>query len=133
MTTATLELRDKFAKLESDISAAKGDFAFYALFAREDLPDRWDLMISAPWASADRTGAIEYFVARIKTDIEPDALVKLSRIIIIDPEEASMQKLNRTIRVEHGAVEVRDTDFFGVPIKHAYIITSKTASPALAG
>jgi hypothetical protein len=100
---------------------------------REDLPDRWDLMISAPWASADRNGAIDYLVARIKADIEPNALVQLSRIIIIDPEEASMQKLNRTIRVDHGAVEVRDTEFFGVPIKHAYIITSKLASPALAG
>ena len=133
MTTYKIELRDKFAELEADISATRGDFAFFALFAREDLPDRWDLMISAPWASADEKGAIDYLVARIKADIEPNALVQLSRIIIIDPEEASMQKLNRTIRVEHGAVEVRDTDFFGVPIKHAYIITSKSASPALAG
>ena len=83
MTTYKIELRDKFAELEADISATRGDFAFFALFAREDLPDRWDLMISAPWASADEKGAIDYLVARIKADIEPNALVQLSRIIII--------------------------------------------------
>lgn len=132
MTTDTIELRAKFAKLELEISATKGDFAFFALFVREDLPDRWDLMISAPWASADKKGALEYLIARIKAVVGPASLTQLSRIILIDPEETSVQVLNRAIRVEHGGVEVRDSNFFGLPIKHAFIITSKSASPALA-
>lgn len=30
----------------------------------------------------------------------------------------------KTIRVRNGMAEVRDSIFFGVPVKHAYIITS---------
>ena len=131
--TDTIELRTKFANLEKDISATKGDFALFALFIREDLPDRWDLMISAPWASADKNGAIKYLIARIKTDVGPSSLAQLSRIILLDPKEDSVKMLNQSIQVEHGAVEVRDSHFFGLPIKHAFIVTSKSAGPAVAG
>ena len=128
MTMNYLELPAKFAKLESDIAAEKGDFSLFAMFRREDLPDRWDLMISAPWASADEKSALQYFIAKIKADIGPYALTLLSRIIFIDPSEVSLQDLNRAIPVEHGAVEVRDRNFFGLDIKHAYFITSKSIS-----
>jgi len=128
MTTTLLELPEQFAKLEGDISAEKGDFSLFAMFRREDFPERWDLLISAPWAFADRESALDYFIAKIKSDIGPDGLLLLSRIIFIDPNDASLQKLNRAIPVEHGAVEVRDRNFFGLDIKHAVFITSKSLS-----
>ena len=97
-----------FAKLESDISAARSDFAFFALFLREEVPDRWDLMISAPWASEDKEGALDFFIAIIKADLGPAYLTQLSRIVFIDPKDISLQNLNRAIHVEHGAVELHD-------------------------
>src|ERR1700730_16907202 len=124
----TAELPTKFAKLESDIAAERGDFALFALFLREDVPDRWDLVISAPWASADQKAALDYLVNRIKSDLGPTDLTQLSRIVFIDPADVSVQNLNRAIHVEHGSVEVRDTNFFGLPIKHGFIITSKRPS-----
>ena len=36
------ELTEKFAELESHIAEEKGPFALFALFLREDVPDRWD-------------------------------------------------------------------------------------------
>ena len=129
----TTELPTRFVKLESDVSAAKGDFALFALFLREDVPDRWDLMISAPWASKDQKGALDYLISRIKSDLGSDDLTQLSRIVFIDPKDISVQNLNQAIHVEHGAVEVRDSNFFGQPIRHAFIITSKTPGPAVAG
>lgn len=128
----TTELPTKFGRLESDVSPAKGDFALFALFLREDLPDRWDLMISAPWASEDEKGALDYLIARIKSDLGPADLTRLSRIVFIDPKDISVQDLNRAVQVEHGAVEVRDSNFFGLPIKHAFIITSKRPGSAVA-
>lgn len=127
----TTELPTKFAKLESDVSAARGDFALFALFLREDLPDRWDLMISAPWATADRKAALDYLIGKIKSDLGPADLTMLSRIVFIDPEDISVQNLNKAINVEHGAVEVRDSNFFGLPIKRAFIITSKASGQAV--
>ena len=124
-----IELPTKFAKLESDLSIAKGEFALFAIFLREDLPDRWDLMIAAPWASADKKGALDYIISKIKSDLGSAYLIQLARIVFIDPEDRAVQDLNSTIQIEHGAVEVRDRNFFGLQIKLAFIITSKRPLP----
>jgi len=59
-------------------------------------------------------------------------LTSLSRIVVIDPARGR-QALNRAIQIEHGRVEVRDSSFFGLTVKHAYIITSqRPQAPAAA-
>jgi hypothetical protein len=127
------ELTEKFTELESHIAEEKGDFAFFALFLPEDAPDYWDLMVAAPWAGDDTRSTVDYFVEQIKSRLGAQVLTSLSRIVVIDPQHAAVQALNREIQIEHGRVEIRDRDFFGLPIKHAYIITSKLApAPAAA-
>ncbi len=123
------DLTEKFAELESRIAEEKGDFALFALFMREDSPDRWDLIVSAPWTGDDKQSAVNYFVSQIKSSLGEQGLTNLSRIVVVDPQDAAVQALNRAIQIEHGRVEVKDSDFFGLAVKHAYIITSKR-SPA---
>ncbi len=123
MTVA--ELTEKFTRLESQIAQEKGDFTLFALFMREDVPDRWDLIVSAPWLGDDKRAAVSYLVDQIKSKLGERDLTNLSRIVLIDPKDVAVENLNRAIHVEHGSVEVRDSNFFGLPIKHAYIITSK--------
>ena len=127
-----LDVAEKFSKLESHIAEEKGGFALFALFMREDAPDRWDLMVSAPWTGDDRRSVVEYFVEQIKSILGEQELISLSRIVVIDPQDPAVQALNRAIQIEHGRVEVRDSNFFGQAVKHAYIITSQRA-PAPAG
>jgi hypothetical protein len=126
------ELTDSFTRLESEIAKEKGDFALFALFLREDVPDRWDLIISAPWATADRKAALEYVINRIRSQLGAPVLTDLSRIVFVDPQDVAVQNLNRAIHVEHGSVEVKDSNFFGLPVKHAYIITSKRPNAPVA-
>lgn len=127
------EFTDKFAELESRLAEEKGGFVLFALFMREDAPDRWDLMVAAPWATGDKRSTVDYLVDEIKSRLGDEALTRLARIVVIDPEDPGVQKLTRAIRIEHGGVEVRDSDFFGLPVKHAYIITSRQApAPAAA-
>ncbi len=96
-----------------------------ALFLREGAPDRWDLIVSAPWAWADQDKALDYMIAKIKSDMEPGTLTRLSRIVFMNPMDPTVQKLNQAIRVEHCAIEVRDSNFFGLQIERAIFITSK--------
>src|SRR5256886_8465019 len=127
------ELTERFAELESRIAEEKGPFALFALFMREDAPDRWDLIVSAPWAGEDKRSVGDYFVGQIKSRLGEQGLTSLSRIVVIDPQDAAVQALNRTIQIEHGRVEVRDSTFFGLTVKHAYIITSqRPQAPAAA-
>lgn len=127
------ELSDRFRNLESRIASEKGSFALFALFMREEVPDRWDLIVAAPWIGDDRGSAVEYFVSQIKAQLGEQDLTHLARIVVVDPEEAGIQALNRAVQIEHGAVEVRDSTFFGLPVKHAFIITSRRPpAPAVA-
>jgi hypothetical protein len=127
------ELTEKFAELEVHIAEEKGPFVFFALFMREEVPDRWDLIVSAPWAGDDKRRVVDYFVSQIKSRLGDQALMSLSRIVVIDPQNAAIRALNRAIQIEHGRVEVRDSDFFGQSVKLAYIVTSqRPQAPAAA-
>ena len=119
------DLKENFTKLEAEVSAEKGDFALFALFLREDVTDRWDLMISAPWASANSDVALDYLVNKIKKDFGPAELIRLSRVVFVDPNDAAVRNLQRAFQVKHGAVEVRDSNFSGLQIKDALFITLK--------
>ena len=124
------ELSDRFRELESRVAHERGGFVLFALFMREVVPDRWDLIVAAPWAGNDKSGVVDYFVEQIKSQLGPQGLTRLARIIVADPQDPDVQALNRRIQTEHGGVEVRDIHFSGLPIKHGFIITSKRAPAA---
>src|SRR2546426_600860 len=73
------ELTEKFAELESRIAEEKGPFALFALFMREDAPDRWDLIVSAPWAGEDKRSVVDYFVGQIKSRLGEQGLTRFGR------------------------------------------------------
>jgi hypothetical protein len=120
---------DSFIELERTVAAERGDFALFALLAREDLPDRWDLVVAAPWID-DRRGFVEYLVNAIKESMGAERLVELSRIVVMNPDDKLVRVVNSAFSVEHGAWEVRDTDVFGLDIRHAFIITSQSLASA---
>jgi hypothetical protein len=119
------EFAEKFRELESRVAADRGDFVLFALFIREDVPDRWDLLVSAPWIGDNKDEVVDYLALQIGSGIGSQALTEISRIVVIDPGDPAVEAFNRAIRVEHGSVEVKDSNFFGLPVKHAYIITSR--------
>jgi hypothetical protein len=57
--------------------------------------------------------------------VDEQHLTSLSRIVVVDPQDPSVQALNHAVQIEHGGVEIRDRNFFGLPVEHAFIITSK--------
>lgn len=122
------QLVEKLVPLEHDISADKGGFALFALFLREDAQDRWDLVVSAPWIEANKKKALDYLVNQLQPRLEPRELLSISRIVLIDKDNPALESIHKAIRVEHGTTEVMNSNFFGLQIKHAYIITSKRES-----
>src|SRR5437762_11557184 len=97
MNASTL---DGFVRLEQTISQERGAFALFALFAREDLPDRWDLVVAAPWVKSQQEGA-EYFVQEIQKKLGSPVLTILSRIVFVQPAEPPVRAINAAMHVEH--------------------------------
>lgn len=124
---------EKLVSLENEVSREKGEFSLFALFLREDMEDRWDLVVSAHWLEANKKEALSYLANKIKSRLGPEELLSLSRIVFIDVGNPGLDAVHRAIRVEHGTAEVTNSDFFGLHIKHAYIVTSKRVNPGESG
>ena len=118
------QMIEKLASLERDIASEKGEFSLFALFLREDADDTWDLLASAPWLEADKRESLEYLVNQLHARLDTQELLSLSRIVLLEKDNPVLEAIHKEIKVRHGMTEVRDSLAFGVPIKHAYIITS---------
>jgi len=119
------EIVEKLVQLEREMASERGRFLVFALFLREDAPDLWDLIVAAPWATADKPGALQYISGKLNSVLAPNELTKLSRIVLIEPDNPALSALQKAIHVEHGTAEIKDSSFSGLPIKHAYLITSR--------
>lgn len=119
------DLLGKFVELEQRLSQEKGEFSLFALFLREDALDKWDLIVAAPWIDVSRKQALAYITAEIQQLFNSEELATLSRVVLVDQSNPAVEAMNQAINCQHGQTEVRDSNFFGLQIKHAYIITSQ--------
>jgi hypothetical protein len=119
------ELLDKFADLEKALSEERGDFSIFALFLREDALDKWDLIVAAPWIDANVKESLAYITNRIQQLLSPEELTQLSRVVVVELSNPAVKAMNQAINVRHGQAEIQDSNFFGLQIKHAHIITSQ--------
>jgi len=119
------EIVEKLKLLEQNIAAEKGSFLLFALFLREDAPDRWDLLVAAPWIPKNKNTALKYFSDKLIRSLSQKELLKLSRIAIIESDAPALAAMQQAMLIEHGLAEINDSNFFGLQIKHAYIITSR--------
>lgn len=120
-------LPDKVRRVEADIAKEKGSLNLFALLEREDLHDRWDLVISAPWARNDKA-TLQYIADIIKRHLAPEEMTLLARMVILPATEDPVLSLNANFDVEHGQLELNDPGRFGLPVKYGYIITSRSAA-----
>jgi hypothetical protein len=121
------ELFEKVAQIERQIAEAKGPFTLFALFERDNLPTRFELVFAAPWVD-DKGKALREFVAVLKEHLSLEQMISLSRVIILDPCDEPVRSFTSAFDVEHGRLEVREENIFGLPIGQGLIITSRRAA-----
>ena len=125
------EIVKKLVQTEQEMAAEKGRFLVFALFLREDAPDLWDVVVAAPWVTKNKSDSLQYMSNKLRAVLNPNEFIKLSRIVIIEPDNPALAALQQAISIEHGTTEINDSTFFGLQIKHAYLITSRRdADPA---
>ena len=121
------ELANKVAAVEKQIASERGPVNLFALLEREDLTDRWDLVVSASWAREDKA-TLQYIAEAVKRHLSPQDMVALARIVILPAGEDPVRAINNSYEVEHGQIELSEPARFGLPVKHGYIITSRRAA-----
>jgi hypothetical protein len=124
------ELVEKLTIVEKETSAEKGKYDLFALFLREDSSNKWDILVSADWMDERKEEVLKYLSQKIQKAFTPDELFQISRIVIIEKDNPSLPGLQRAFNGEHGAIEIKDATFFGLQIKHAFLITSRRSEAA---
>ena len=119
------EIVEKLKQQENNMAQEKGPFDLFALFLREDSPDKWDLVVAAQWIEKNKQDALKYITEALHKSLTQSEILKLSRIAIIDKSNPALEVFQRAIHVEHGMSEIKDSNFFGLQIKHVYLITSQ--------
>src|SRR5437016_4912569 len=101
------QLTDKVRQVEAEIAREKGQFNLFALLEREDIANRWDLVIAAPWAKHDEP-TLRYIVAALKHHLAPNDMIFLARIVILEATEDPVRAITESYDVEHGRLELND-------------------------
>ncbi len=117
-------LVQKFIEIERAISGKRGSFRLFGLVLREDSQEKWDVIVSSRWLVGDPKSSLKAISKKIESKLKPDELLRVSRVVVLNTNDNIVRAINQAINVEHGSAEVRDCNFSGLQIKHAYIITS---------
>ncbi len=102
--------------LEREVSDEKDEFSLFGLFLREDAQDedKWDLLVAAFWLDVDKKEGLAYLAKEIQKRLEPDELMSISRIVVLEKDNPILEAIHKAVNVKHGKVEVKDSNFYGV-------------------
>ena len=115
-------IANKLRRQEEIMANEKGPFDLFALFLREDAHGKWDLIVAAKWIEKDKEASFKYVADMVQKALSKEELLKLSRIVLIDEGNPALEAFNKAVRVEHLVTTIENCSFFGLQIKHAYII-----------
>jgi hypothetical protein len=123
------DLVEKLRGLEQVLTDEKGPFNLFALFLREDAPDVWDLVVAADWIEHDQSRALAAISKRVRAFLRPDEITRISRVVIVERTDPTVKAIASAMSISHGVSEVANSNFFGLAIKHAFIITAQLNPP----
>ena len=85
-------LFQKLSDIRRELEHEKGPFVLFGLFMPEDkAPDRWDLVVSAPWLPENDLDASRPLFRLLQDRLTFSELVQISGVTILDPSEPFVQ------------------------------------------
>jgi hypothetical protein len=112
----------RFTIVKDRLLQSRGGLRLFALVLREGSPDRWDVVVSAPWADKNLDEALQYVTSVIVSTLDPNELLLVSRVIILEDGNPVLTALLDAAASSSG--ELRDRDLGGIEARQAFILHS---------
>src|SRR5262245_56641810 len=109
-------------EMERELSQQRGSFTLIALLERQDIPERWDLLVAAPWIEPDNEQVLRLVAAEVKKRLPPSEIVRISRIVLLDSDDASLRAITSARSVEHSRTPFNEASHYGLPAERGYLI-----------
>jgi hypothetical protein len=125
---------DKLKRVLAEMVAERGPVKLFALVLREDAMDRWDLLISAPWADAASREAYDYVASKLKAILDPAEMLSISHFAFPDADSEWMQVLTHSFPADGaGLIHVRQLNVGATTLRDVYLFAAPaTAQPTMA-
>jgi len=140
MVLEQLPMVDKVLPLALSIAKEKREeFALFGLFLRQDAPNRWDLVVSAPWLDRDRMGGMQYLAKRLRSRLATEELITVSGIVVLETQDPGVRAMQRWRAIRGTPQRLENVELFGLAIREAYVAVcqdphkSREALDVLAG
>ena len=111
---------------ETTIASMHGQFILFVLAEREEVPDKWDLLVSAPWLDTNRRG-VQQMVDLLNPYLTATDWLALASITPLPPSLEYVQWIAQNYDIQHGNQEVINTFWDSLFIPHGYVITAAPA------
>jgi hypothetical protein len=118
------KLLNKFGAIEHELSKEKGPFKLFALIELEEVPGRWDVVMSSKALPDRDMETLRFVVNKIYAVVSQKEIVKVSRVILLDVNEPFVTELEQFLDRTHNPKELFNCEIDDLKIKHAYLIVS---------
>ena len=119
------KLVDKLIRVEIHLSSKKGPFDLFAIVLREDLSDKWDLLVAADWIEGNFDRSLKLISRELTKRLGTDELSAISKVVLLSVFDPRVKSVQKAVQIEHLDAEFINADFFGFFVDHLYVITSK--------
>lgn len=134
MNFALMEkLLKNLIQLKNDVRKEKGPLCLFGLFLRKNAPDRYDVLISAPWASENEARTISCLAEKLQARLSRDEIIYLSQIVVLDGKDPLVQSIHCQLPAGTDLDAYKPQNMLLSPaanLHSAYIITSKALTPS---
>lgn len=115
----------KILDVEKKFSAKWGAFNLFALFEREDIKDKFDLVLSIDLKGKAENQIFKELHSEFKNVLSDNELTNFSRFIFLEPSNPVVIGINTMFNVEHSDVNIRNCSFGNMKIHHAIVFASQ--------
>lgn len=122
------DLLEKFKATKHEMAAHHGQFGLFALIEREDLPDRWDVVVAVSWIRRDDYDLLSVIINAIQSRLTIEESTLLSGVVLMNAADELVKQITGAANLKDGVNEFVDCDFNGLAISHMYILASDVAA-----
>ena len=111
-------------KLQNLIKKEKGEVYLLAAFEHEEIQDRWDIIVSAEKLEADRLNSVRFVVDKLKTLLNKEEIVKVSKVVLFDKNDKLIQDIRKFLSENKNTDKIKDMTIGDLYIRQGLIVRS---------
>ena len=119
------EFKDKVLDVEKKYATKWGGFNLFALFEREDIKDKYDLVLSFDLKGKTENEVFKALHQEFKNVLTNSELNNFSRFVFLEPDHAVVNGMNAYANVQHSDVDIKNSSIGNFKIYHAIVFSSQ--------